>query len=250
MNTKKIFKQVVIVIGLTLFTFTALISIAEIPKFGNPDNPSNLHVVNRYLEKGEKEAGCKNIVTDIILNYRGYDTMGEVTVIFTALCAILAILKREDIQTSFSLLDASPNETSVIVKFIVALMFPLIILFGLYVILHGEDTPGGGFQGGTVIAASLILFSIVFGFRHALKKLPPKLREFFENAAPLTFFAVGMLGILAGAEFLSFTFSLLAKNYQLEAARLLLSLIEIGIGIGGAAIFTSFFFSMQREEKK
>jgi multicomponent Na+:H+ antiporter subunit B len=219
------------------------------PRFGEPKNPTNLHVVNRYLEKGEEEAGCKNVVTDIILNYRGYDTMGEVTVIFTALCAALAILKRENFYTSFSLLDTSPNKTSIVVRVIVSLMFPLILLFGMYVILHGEDSPGGGFQGGTVIAASLILFTLVFGFRYTLNKLSPKLREFFENAAPLTFFLVGILGIMVGIEFLSFMLPIFSKSYQPQIARLLLSLIEIGIGIGGGAIFTSLFFSMQREEK-
>lgn len=245
----KIFNQAIIIIGLLAFALLSLSTVAEMPRFGDPNNPPNLHVVDRYLEKGEEEAGCKNIVTDIILNYRGYDTMGEVTVIFTALCAVLAILKRENFYTSFSLLDTSPNKTSIVVRTIIALMFPLIFLFGLYVILHGEDTPGGGFQGGTVIAASLILFILVFGFRYTLNKLSPQFREFFENVAPLSFFLVGSLSLIIGLEFLSYMLPIFSEDYRLEVARLLLSFIEIGIGVGGAAIFTSLFFSMQREEK-
>ncbi len=245
----KSFKQAVIFLVLFVFALFLLNAVAEMPKFGEEKNPPNLHVVDRYLEKGEEEAGCKNIVTAIILNYRGYDTMGEVTVIFTALCAVLAVLKREDLLTSFSFLDISQNKPSVVVKLIITFLFPLILLFGFYIILHGEDSPGGGFQGGTVIAASFILYTIIFGFRNALIKTPPHLRIFFESAAPLTFFVVGIIGFFFGLNFLSFMLPVFPEIYQTEIARFLLSLTEIGIGVGGGAIFTSIFFSMQREEK-
>ncbi len=245
----KIFKQAVIILGLLVFGTFLLTAVAEMPRFGEAKNPPHLHIKDRYIEKGEEESGAKNIVTNIILNYRGYDTFGEVTVIFTALCSVLAVLKRENIFTSFSHLDISPNQTSIVVKFIITFMFPLILLFGFYVILHGEDSPGGGFQGGTIVAASLILFAIVFGFRHTLQKIPPRLRVSFENAGPLAFFLIGIIGLFVGSNFLTFMLPIFSENYRLEMARFLLSLLEIGIGIGGGAIFTSIFFSMQREEK-
>ena len=62
------------------------------PPFGAPDAPANLHVAPRYLEQGPVEAGVPNVVTAVLASYRGYDTLGEVTVIFTAGIGVLALL--------------------------------------------------------------------------------------------------------------------------------------------------------------
>ena len=73
-------------IGFTGVLMLALFYIATLmPPMGDPDNPTMLNVVPHYLERGVEEAGAENIITGIILNYRGYDTMGEVTVIFSVL---------------------------------------------------------------------------------------------------------------------------------------------------------------------
>jgi len=66
---------------------------AELPPYGSPDNPTNNEVPERYVEKGVEEAGATNIVTDIIVDYRAYDTLIETTVLFTALIAVMLTLK-------------------------------------------------------------------------------------------------------------------------------------------------------------
>ena len=65
---------------------------ADRPRFAAPDAPANLHVAPRYLEQGPEEAGVPNIVTAVLASYRGYDTLGEVTVIFTAGVGVFALL--------------------------------------------------------------------------------------------------------------------------------------------------------------
>ena len=62
------------------------------PPFASADAPANLHVAPRYLERGPVEAGVPNVVTAVLASYRGYDTLGEVTVIFTAGVGVLALL--------------------------------------------------------------------------------------------------------------------------------------------------------------
>jgi multicomponent Na+:H+ antiporter subunit B len=64
----------------------------DMPDFGNPDAPINRHVVPRYIEKSGKETGVPNIVTSVLASYRGYDTLGETTVIFTAAAGVLVLL--------------------------------------------------------------------------------------------------------------------------------------------------------------
>jgi multicomponent Na+:H+ antiporter subunit B len=65
---------------------------SDLPPFGAPDNPANLHVAPRYIEESGHEVGMPNIVTSVLASYRGYDTMGETTVIFTALVGVLLLL--------------------------------------------------------------------------------------------------------------------------------------------------------------
>ena len=71
----------------------------DMPPFGNPDNPAQLHVPPRYINESPKETGIPNMVTSVLTSYRGYDTLGETTVVFTAVVAVLALLggrRRED----------------------------------------------------------------------------------------------------------------------------------------------------------
>lgn len=72
-----------------------LMGVAELPAFGRAGNPSNNEVSFRYLERGVEETGAVNIVAGIILDYRAFDTFGEATVLFTAVIAVIAVLRRE-----------------------------------------------------------------------------------------------------------------------------------------------------------
>jgi multicomponent Na+:H+ antiporter subunit B len=65
-----------------------------LPEFGSPDKVIHRHVAPRYLEQGPRETGVPNVVTAVLASYRGYDTLGETTVIFTAGIGVLALLRR------------------------------------------------------------------------------------------------------------------------------------------------------------
>jgi multicomponent Na+:H+ antiporter subunit B len=81
---------VVIVTGAALVYGTS-----QLPPFGDPANPIHHHVADHYLEESEHEVGhIPNVVTSVLASYRGYDTMGEVTVIFTAVVGVLLLLAR------------------------------------------------------------------------------------------------------------------------------------------------------------
>lgn len=66
------------------------------PAFGDPGAPAHHHVAPRYIEMAYTETGVKNMVTAILANYRGYDTLGELTVIFTAVAAVISLVGRRD----------------------------------------------------------------------------------------------------------------------------------------------------------
>ncbi len=92
--------QPILPLAVALVTGAALIyGTLDLPPFGDPDGPIHQHVAPRYLNDGIKETGVPNIVTAVLASYRGYDTLGETTVIFTAGIAVLLLLggrKRED----------------------------------------------------------------------------------------------------------------------------------------------------------
>lgn len=77
---------VLLVIGIVLTT-----AVIHMPRFGDPWAPAHLHVAPRYIEKSREETGVPNMVSAILADYRGYDTLGELTVIFTAGVAVLSI---------------------------------------------------------------------------------------------------------------------------------------------------------------
>jgi multicomponent Na+:H+ antiporter subunit B len=67
----------------------------DMPGWGDPNSPASRHVSPRYIEKGEEETATPNMVTAVLADYRGYDTLGETTVIFTAGLSCLLLLRRD-----------------------------------------------------------------------------------------------------------------------------------------------------------
>ena len=150
-----------------------LATVMNMPGFGQEDNPINNEVSERYLAQGAEETGSENVVTAMIIGYRGFDTLGESCVLFLAVAAVMILLQRDQKNTSgHELRQLEREEESVqehadlILKQVAWVLIPFIFLFAIYVLLNGETSPGGGFSGGTILGAGLILFSAAFGTRH------------------------------------------------------------------------------------
>ncbi|MBQ6175312.1 MAG: hypothetical protein IJK28_11900 [Clostridia bacterium] len=151
------------IIGILLHT-TALL-----PSFGREDNPVHNEVPRRYIEKGMNEdTGAVNIVAGMILDYRAFDTLGESNVLFVAVCTVMILLRlqagdpdeRLGSDTRDRLIEPHSDP---ILQVIARVLIPLILIFGAYVILNGHISPGGGFSGGAIMGAALILHMLAFG---------------------------------------------------------------------------------------
>ncbi len=82
-------------LGVVTLTGAALIyATLDMPRFGDPAAPVHQHVAPRYIEQSAQEVGPPNIVTSVLASYRGYDTLGEVTVVFTAAIGVMLLLGR------------------------------------------------------------------------------------------------------------------------------------------------------------
>jgi multicomponent Na+:H+ antiporter subunit B len=236
------------VISVGVMGLVLIYAVLLLPPMGANGVPTTLNVIPHYLKYGVTEGGAENIVTAIILNYRGYDTMGEVTVIFSALISVLAVLNREKRELIPPPRYTPGYEPSIMVRTAIKLVLPFILLFSVYTILMGKYSPGGGFQGGAVIAAGFIVYTIIFGLYDASRYIPLVSRITIEGIAPFAFFSGGLVGIFTGLNFLTYKLPGLSVNYQSAISATVYTWIEIGIGVGGATIFTSILFALLKEE--
>ena len=171
---------------------------AELPPYGSPDNPANNEVSQRYIEKGMQETGAVNIVAGMILDYRAFDTLGESNVLFIAAITVLILLRvttRPDGKPTTSQLEAECDDrmyepkNDMILQHQANFLVPLILLFGIYGLMNGHIGPGGGFGGGAIMGAGLILYLNAFGFRKTERFFTFKTFSIVSTAA-LSFYAV------------------------------------------------------------
>ena len=142
----------------------------DMPYFGSVDAPAQLHVAPRYINDSLQEIGVINIVTSVLASYRGYDTLGEVVVIFTAgvgVLVLLSVARRPEEDVEIDSINRSMHDKYLILRIVTKILVPFILLFALYVQFHGDYGPGGGFQAGVIFAAAIILYSMLFGMSTA-----------------------------------------------------------------------------------
>ncbi|CAM2070315.1 Na(+)/H(+) antiporter subunit B [Sulfidibacter corallicola] len=251
-------------IGLLSVLFTGIllmIAVVDFPDWGDPHSPANSYLSTHYIEDVEEETAVPNMVTAVLADYRAFDTMLETSVVFVAGIAIFAILRSID-GTSLAgttrrlqrrgrskkekrkgqgrnrrdeMVAAAEREAAkpdLIVQTTVRLLMPTIQLFALYVIAHGHHSPGGGFQGGVILAAGLILVAMSFGLENTLAQVPEKLSLQLGNLGVLIFAGTGVLCLLLGANFLDY--HVLAAIYpatdEIMARSHSMLVVEIGVG--------------------
>ncbi len=85
-------KTVLALVTATTLGAALLFGLADMPQFADPNAPANIHVAPYYLEQSGSDIGIPNVVTSVLASYRGYDTLGEVVVIFTAGIGVISLL--------------------------------------------------------------------------------------------------------------------------------------------------------------
>lgn len=149
-------------------------TVAVLPGFADTDTPTMNDVSGHYVVNGRDETGAVNTVAGMILDYRAFDTLGESFVLFTATCAVLILMedrKKKPKDESGDILNYSRDP---IVKTMARILIPLILVFGVYILVNGHLSPGGGFSGGAILGAGFILYAMVYGEEQALKVLSEK----------------------------------------------------------------------------
>lgn len=186
-----------------LLALILLATVASLPEFGSPDAPAVNEVSRRYLEDGLSETGAVNTVAGMILDYRAFDTLGESIVLFTAMVTVVFLLqqskrRRDDSDVG----EEAANETgvrSLPAKVIIRVAFPFVLLYGIYIVMNGHLSPGGGFSGGTILGGALILAHLGFGEEYTKRFVTVDRCMKISGCALLVYMGLKTYSILTGA---------------------------------------------------
>ena len=139
----------------------------------------------------------------MLASYRGYDTLGETTVVFTAGAGVVALLRRRRRARA----EENAMTHDLILRVVAKLLIPFILLFALYVQFHGEFGPGGGFQAGVIMAAAHHPLRASCRARGRAAARARRLVETHVAAGVLIYAGVGIVGLLLGGNFLDYSCS-------------------------------------------
>ena len=242
-------------LSLTAVVVTALILVYatfDKPRLGDPLAPVHQHVAPWYLQQTPVLIDIPNVVTAVLASFRGYDTLGEVFVIFTACLGVLFLLenhigKRSTAGLRTPLPANGGLRHHLIPRVVGHLLIPFVVLFGYYVLFHGEYGPGGGFQAGAIVATGFILHALVDGEGPALKVLPRSVQMGMLLTGVIMFGWVGIAGVAAGGNFLDY--SVLAGD-PVRGQQIGILIVEIGIGLAVCGALLSIFHAFAARRKQ
>lgn len=251
----------------------------DFPDYGDVASPASSHLSPYYIENTIKDSHVPNIVTSVLADYRGYDTMYETTVVLAAGLACFFLLRRRqsknpparfyrhvptgvtlrieeggklpaDDSTVFTRMDSLWTPDSLIIRNTCRLVIGFIQLFALYVVAHGHYSPGGGFQGGVLLASSIILFAISNDLRTSLKRVKEKTAALLGSLGVIIYAGTALLCLLLGANFLDYkalasilgTDAVMARSYGIL-------FVEIGVAFAVMAVMIWLYYNLSSAGK-
>jgi len=228
---------------LFIFMMLALMATIFFNLASNYDEKSTLSKLGHYyVEKGPQEIGAPNLVTAVVVTYRGLDTLGEVTVLFISAAGVGLLLRRsrrkQDGERPEENIRAS-KPASEIVETATQLLLPMIILFGIYVFMNGHLSPGGGFQGGAIIASGTMFLLLALPESH-LSRLMIAITE---SLSGFSYVVVGVLGVILAGGFLDNRFMDLGTYGDLFSAGaipLIYTFVGLKVGFELSAVLDRF----------
>jgi Multisubunit Na+/H+ antiporter, MnhB subunit len=198
-----------------------LIGAVAMPEFAAPGNPTDNEVVHRYVGSAEHETGAENVIAGMILNYRGFDTFGESCVLFLAVCCVMLLLwaTNDKIKAEARACEKTAPRDAILAN-VAKLLLPCVLCFGICVLLNGHISPGGGFSGGSILGAALILFAVSFGSE--------AVHRFFTAKV---FNAVRITGLMIYACMFGVYIYQGANQVQSDLARYIVLVIDLAVGL-------------------
>jgi len=191
------------------------------------------------------ERNATDVVSAVNFDYRALDTMGEEFILFASVIAVAAILKKDDQEGEEEPDEPRPAPDSDAVRLLGVALVPATVIFGLYMITHGQVSPGGGFQGGVVLASAPLVVYLCAGAKTYLRIVPPAFTKLGEAAGAAGYALIGCLGVLAAKTFLENVLPLGQRGHAWSAGNI--QVLNVSVGIAVAAGFAELLASFVEE---
>lgn len=232
--------------SLIVVVYFYLAAVSNLPPAGHYRGPygdvlNDIAVVERH---------ATDVVSAITYDYRALDTLGEEFILFTAVIGIAMILRRHRDEHDArhgeeekALATRPVSSESDAVRLLTAGLIGISVTFGLYVVTHGQVSPGGGFQGGTILASVPLLVYLAASPERYFRIAPTAVVERGEAVGALAFLAIAFVGYFAGDGFLTNVFPLGPMMSKVDSGGMIFLLsVATGLEVSGGFIFllTSF----------
>lgn len=222
-------RRMVFLAGVAALGVLLGLAVLGLPPFGTFTGPYTEYLLANAVALRH----ATNVVVAVTFDFRGFDTLGEEFILFSAVSGV-ALLLRENRQAAEHQrpVDAQPVEALAAVGLMLS---PVLVVVGIYLVAHGPITPGGGFQGGVVLAAAALVIYLCGqygGFRAAT---PEKLLDVAESVGAGGYAAVGLAGLGLGAAYLYNVLPLGRTGYLDSAGTI--AVINALVGLEVAAAF-------------
>ena len=204
MNRNKILGVILIIAAVTgvFFLFPDLL-----PAVDDAKAPVHTYLSDYYIENSLEDTGAHNMVTAVLADYRGFDTLFETCVMFLAGITALMVLsttakvrkpersREEKLRISFS---------STVLDTAFRIIVPVIVIYAFYVLAHGELSLGGGFQAGALLAIAYTIDRIIPSFNSSLGNLTEETAAMTAGVGVFIYILTGLLPMAGGGNFLEY----------------------------------------------
>lgn len=237
---KKI-KNAIPVVIIAIVLAVAFARFDFLPSIGDPDAPAHTRTSDYYIEHAVKDTNSPNYVTAVIVDYRAFDTMLETTVMFLAgLGVVILLASRPDPKariikprkfTENREHLGAPAYQSINKDVMIKIIEPLILIYAVYVLFHGEVSLGGGFQAGALIGMVYIIDTMVSPGTISLIRLPKERSVALAGAGTFIYTLTGILTLVGGGVFLEYGKLPFSMSFEEKHSTGIL-MVEVGVTIG------------------
>ncbi|PHQ51706.1 sodium:proton antiporter [Streptomyces cinnamoneus] len=226
--------------GLAVVAALLVAACLRLPRFGGESHPYGDRAVAAALRQH-----TANTVSSVNFDQRAFDTLGEESILFASVLATVVLLRRARDEHR---VPPQPAPVPSALRRYGTLLLPGALLIGLYVIAHGQLSPGGGFQGGVVVATALHLLYIGVDYRALERLRPVGLYELADGAGEAAYVLLGGAGLLAGSAYLANTLPHGTFNTMASGGTVPLLNAAVGVEVAAGVVVLLAHFLTQAIE--
>lgn len=205
-----------------------------LPIIGDVNTPANTYISKYFIENSVPHTHAANIVTAVLADYRGFDTLFETTVLFlSGLTTLMVLSTKEKIsdKNRIDIIDDDNTFGSMIMDSAFRIVVPIIIIYGIYVLIHGEISLGGGFQAGALLASAYLLDRIIPSFTSLIGDIAEEIALIIAGVGVFIYAFTGILPMFNGGNFLEYGKLPFAAEAVADLHSTGILMIEIGVTV-------------------